>query len=84
MTKGKIVALPHQRRSAVRMTKEQSEWYRAGRIDSLIEAMGHTPTWQSSAGKRPGAPGGPAEFVPLRLRRKRKPSGTRRALEDAL
>jgi hypothetical protein len=79
MSEGKIVAFP--RKTPIRnlvhreMTEDQRQWYWAGRIDSLIEAMGHTPTWQSSAGKRPGAAGGPAEIVTLPRKRKPKPAG---------
>jgi hypothetical protein len=72
---GTIVAFPVQKQE-VKMTKEQRSWYWAGRIDSVIEAMGHVPTFQSSAGKRPGAPRGRAEVIKL-PRRKPKPAELR-------
>ena len=74
MTDRKILAFPAPKRAAVFrvMTEEQSEWYWAGRIDSITDALGGTPYWEASAGKRPGSPENPAEIVTLW--RKRKPT----------
>ncbi|WP_158927062.1 hypothetical protein [Acidisphaera sp. S103] len=72
-TDGKVVTLPVRRRYLRNMTKDQKEWYWAGRIDALIDEMGHTPVWGASAGKRPGTTE-TAEVVTLR-KRKPKPAG---------
>jgi hypothetical protein len=72
-TDGKVVALPLQRRYLRNMTKDQKAWYWAGRIDGLIDERGHTPTWEASAGKRPGDTR-VADVVTL-PRREPKPAG---------